>query len=246
SPSAEACGYSDRVAQLTLGNSTITTQEAANIVVAYGRWPEHLSDTDATAVDRPTQPGTSCERFYTLTSYLWTENTKGRYWKLPDALSDLGMYGQNLQFHYLVRNGWCIHVQCNATKFHQGLLLVVAIPEHKINATSVPPFEQTNPGADGREFFDPYLLDNGEALANALIYPHQWINLRSNNSATLVLPYVNAIPMDSGIRHNNWTLAVIPIQELAYATGATTSVPITITIAPMATEFNGLRTAIAQ
>ena len=31
SPSAEECGYSDRVRSMTLGNSTITTQESANV-----------------------------------------------------------------------------------------------------------------------------------------------------------------------------------------------------------------------
>nr|QGA89259.1 polyprotein [Enterovirus F] len=246
SPSAEACGYSDRVAQLTLGNSTITTQEAANIVVAYGKWPEKLSDTDATAVDRPTEPGVSAERFYTLPSVQWTTTFKGRFWKLPDALSQLGLFGQNLQFHYLYRGGWAIHVQCNATKFHQGTLLVVAIPEHKIQSHQTPDFAKTNPGEDGFEFQFPFTLEDGSALGNALIYPHQWINLRTNNSATLILPYVNALPMDSGIRHNNWTLAVIPIVDLAYADGSTTFVPITVTIAPMATEFNGLRRAVTQ
>nr|BAW98047.1 polyprotein [Enterovirus F] len=246
SPSAEACGYSDRVAQLTLGNSTITTQEAANIVVGYGRWPSSLKDTDATAVDKPTQPGVSAERFYTLPSVQWTNNFPGHYWKLPDALSELGLFGQNLQFHYLYRGGWAVHVQCNATKFHQGTLLVVAVPEHKIQSAETPTFGRTNPGEAGAPYQFPFTFEDGTALGNALIYPHQWINLRTNNSATLVLPYVNAIPMDSGIRHNNWTLSVIPLVQLEYAAGATTYVPITVTIAPMCTEYNGLRAAVTQ
>nr|5OSN_B Chain B, Capsid protein [Enterovirus E]6T40_B Chain B, VP2 [Enterovirus F]6T48_B Chain B, VP2 [Enterovirus F]6T4C_B Chain B, VP2 [Enterovirus F] len=244
--SAEACGYSDRVAQLTLGNSTITTQEAANIVVGYGRWPTSLRDTDATAVDKPTQPGVSAERFYTLPSVQWTNSFKGHYWKLPDALSELGLFGQNLQFHYLYRGGWVIHVQCNATKFHQGTLLVVATPEHKIQSAESPAFARTNPGEQGAAYQFPFTFEDGTALGNALIYPHQWVNLRTNNSATLVLPYVNALPMDSGIRHNNWTLSVIPIVPLEYAAGATTYVPITVTIAPMCTEYNGLRAAVTQ
>ncbi|EHT9680806.1 hypothetical protein KY177_005340, partial [Escherichia coli] len=86
SPSAEACGYSDRVAQLTVGNSTITTQEAANIVVGYGEWPNYCPDTDATAVDKPTRPDVSVNRFYTLSTKSWTQNSKGWYWKFPDVL----------------------------------------------------------------------------------------------------------------------------------------------------------------
>lgn len=103
SPSAEACGYSDRVAQLTLGNSSITTQEAANIVVGYGVWPRGITPIEATAVDRPTEPGTSCERFYTLQTLKWVPNWNGHYFKLPDCLNDVGMFGQNAQFHYLYR-----------------------------------------------------------------------------------------------------------------------------------------------
>lgn len=246
SPSAEACGYSDRVAQLTLGNSTITTQEAANITVAYGEWPEYLSDMDATAVDKTTQPGVACDRFYTLPGKKWENTSKGWEWKLPDALTELGVFGQNCQYHYLSRCGWSIHVQCNATKFHQGCLLVVAVPDHQLGTTYQPAFDDVMPGKIGREMKFPYTLDDGTSIANALIYPHQWINIRTNNSATLVLPYVNAIPMDSAIRHSNWSLLVIPVVPLEHATGTTPFVAITVTIAPMRSEFSGLRRAIAQ
>nr|AHA35323.1 VP4VP2 [rhinovirus B4] len=65
SPNIEACGYSDRVEQITLGNSTITTQEAANSIVAYGEWPSFLDDSDASDVNKTTKPDTSACRFYT-------------------------------------------------------------------------------------------------------------------------------------------------------------------------------------
>lgn len=91
SPSAEACGYSDRVAQLTVGNSTITTQEAANIIVGYGEWPEYCPDVDATAVDKPTRPDVSVNRFYTLSAKMWQKESKGWYWKFPDILTEKGV-----------------------------------------------------------------------------------------------------------------------------------------------------------
>ena len=56
SPSAEECGYSDRVRSITLGNSTITTQESANVVVGYGVWPDYLSDDGLRQkINRPSQ-----------------------------------------------------------------------------------------------------------------------------------------------------------------------------------------------
>nr|BBC70736.1 polyprotein [Enterovirus G] len=246
SPSAEACGYSDRVAQLTLGNSTITTQEAANITVAYGEWPSYLSDLDATAVDKTTKPGVACDRFYTLPSKKWEQNSIGWEWKLPDALTELGVFGQNSQYHFLSRCGWAIHVQANATKFHQGCLLVVAVPEHQLGSKLNPEFSTTMPGKEGRNLEYAYNFEDGTSIANSLIYPHQWINLRTNNSATLVLPYMNAVPMDSAIRHSNWSLMVMPVARLECATGTTPFVAITVTIAPMYSEFSGLRRAIVQ
>nr|QFB70730.1 polyprotein [Enterovirus D] len=250
SPSAEACGYSDRVLQLKLGNSSIVTQEAANVCCAYGEWPSYLSDKEAVAIDKPTQPETSTDRFYTLQSKKWESTSKGWWWKLPDALNQIGMFGQNVQYHYLYRSGFLVHVQCNATKFHQGALLVIAIPEHQIGkrgtGTSAS-FAEVMKGANGGEFAEPYLLDDGTSLACSLIFPHQWINLRTNNSATIILPWMNCAPMDFALRHNNWTIGVIPVCPLSGGTGNTnTYVPITISIAPMCAEYNGLRNAITQ
>nr|AQZ26614.1 polyprotein [Coxsackievirus A10]AQZ26615.1 polyprotein [Coxsackievirus A10] len=255
SPSVEACGYSDRVAQLTVGNSSITTQEAANIVLAYGEWPEYCPDTDATAVDKPTRPDVSVNRFYTLDSKMWQENSTGWYWKFPDVLNKTGVFGQNAQFHYLYRSGFCLHVQCNASKFHQGALLVAVIPEFVIagrgsntkpNEAPHPGFTTTFPGTTGATFHDPYVLDSGVPLSQALIYPHQWINLRTNNCATVIVPYINAVPFDSAINHSNFGLIVIPVSPLKYSSGATTAIPITITIAPLNSEFGGLRQAVSQ
>nr|ULF99588.1 MAG: polyprotein [Enterovirus sp.] len=246
SPSAEACGYSDRVAQLTLGNSTITSQEVANIVCAYGEWPEYCSDHDATAIDKTTKPGVASDRFYTLPSKKWESTSKGWEWKLPDALNQLGVFGQNAQFHYNYRSGWAVHVQCNATKFHQGTLLVVMVPEHQIGTQETASFARVMPGKNGADLQEPYLFEDGTSLANALIYPHQWINLRTNNSATIVYPYTNCIPMDSAIRHSNVSLMVIPVVPLRAATGTTPFVAVTVTIAPMCAEFGGLRKAVSQ
>ncbi|EHW7339926.1 capsid protein, partial [Escherichia coli] len=251
----EACGYSDRVQQITLGNSTITTQEAANAVVAYAEWPSYLSDKDASDVNKTSQPDTSVCRFYTLESKLWMTTSKGWCWKLPDALKDMGVFGQNMFFHSLGRTGYTIHVQCNATKFHSGCLLVVVVPEHQLASrtegnVSVN-YKYTHPGERGINLDDtekeggathnPVYSMNGTLVGNLLIFPHQFINLRTNNTATLIIPYINSVPMDSMTRHNNVSLLVIPIVPLAHPTGMTTTIPITVTIAPMCTEFSGIR-----
>nr|UHU35052.1 polyprotein [rhinovirus A78] len=263
SPSVEACGYSDRIIQITRGDSTITSQDIANAVVAYGVWPSYLTAKDASAIDKPTQPDTSSNRFYTLESKNWQSDSKGWWWKLPDALKDMGIFGENMFYHFLGRSGYTVHVQCNASKFHQGTLLVVAIPEHQLayigTGNVTVGYKHTHPGESGRIIAtnsvnnntrqpsdDNWLNCNGTLMGNLPIFPHQFINLRSNNSATLILPYMNAVPMDSMLRHNNWSIVIIPVCPLQSETGATGLVPITVSISPMFAEFSGARNAVVQ
>ncbi|AAQ73092.1 polyprotein [Echovirus E32] len=258
SPTAEECGYSDRVRSITLGNSTITTQECANVVVGYGEWPHYLSDKEATAEDQPTQPDVATCRFYTLDSVHWEKESAGWWWKFPEALKDMGLFGQNMYYHYLGRSGYTIHVQCNASKFHQGCLLVVCVPEAEMGCSTTTEEVIASELTKGEV---AHLFDNntvttgahkvqakvcnagmGVGVGNLTIFPHQWINLRTNNSATIVMPYINSVPMDNMFRHYNFTLMIIPFAKLDY-TAATSYVPITVTIAPMCAEYNGLRLA---
>lgn len=261
SPTVEECGYSDRVRSITLGNSTITTQESANVVVGYGVWPEYLKDDEATAQDQPTQPDVATCRFYTLESVMWEKSSAGWWWKFPDALADMGLFGQNMLYHYLGRSGYTIHVQCNASKFHQGCLLVVCVPEAEMgsaqldkalnhtklsNTEHASTFGSMNSNEAGAVQNVVHNAGMGVGVGNLTIYPHQWINLRTNNCATIVMPYINSVPMDNMFRHYNFTLMVIPFAQLDYAPSASTHVPITVTVAPMCAEYNGLRLAGKQ
>ncbi|WBO25913.1 polyprotein [Echovirus E4] len=261
SPTVEECGYSDRVRSITLGNSTITTQECANVVVAYGVWPEYLNDNEATAEDQPTQPDVATCRFYTLDSVEWQKNSPGWWWKFPDALNDMGLFGQNMLFHYLGRAGYTIHVQCNASKFHQGCLLVVCVPEAEMGCTQTDKtvnqehlsqgeramsFKTETTGEENSVQAAVWNAGLGVGAGNLTIFPHQWINLRTNNSATIVMPYINCVPMDNMFRHQNFTLMIIPFVPLDYSDGASSYVPITVTVAPMCAEYNGLRLAGKQ
>ncbi len=260
SPSAEECGYSDRVRSMTLGNSTITTQESANVVVGYGEWPSYLSDREATAEDQPTQPDVATCRFYTLESVQWEKTSPGWWWKFPEALKNMGLFGQNMHYHYLGRAGYTIHVQCNASKFHQGCLLVVCVPEAEMGCADT---DTTFPATELTTEDTPHVFTSdsitgkkvqaavcnagmGVGVGNLTIFPHQWINLRTNNSATIVIPYINSVPMDNMFRHYNFTLMIIPFAPLNFTDGATAYVPITVTIAPMYAEYNGLRLASTQ
>lgn len=233
SPTVEELGYSDRIMQITAGNSTITTQEAAQAVVAYGQWPE-VDEGVGEAIDKQTKPGPAVDRFYTLDSFLWTNTWKGTGVNLPGALTDMGMFGQNCAYHFLMKSGFCVHVQCNASKFHQGMFMVVAIPECKLDHA-----RSTGIYLLGDDDFRNY------PKAQLTIFPHQLVNLRTNNSATLVLPYMNSNPSENALSHSYWTVWVLPIVPLSYQSGATTAVPITMSISPMASSFAGLRNKVS-
>lgn len=255
SPSIEACGFSDRIKQITIGDSTITTQDTLNTVVAYGEWPQYLSDIDATSVDKPTHPETSADRFYTLDSVTWQPESLGWWWKIPDCLKEMGLFGQNMYYHAVGRSGYIIHVQCNATKFHSGCLMIAVVPEHQIayiggDNTKVK-YSQTHPGEQGHTIRasdqrgqnnpdeNPFYNLNGTLFGNIQAFPHQMINLRTNNSATIVVPYINCLPMDNMLRHNNLTLLIIPLVRLRSGATGTNTLPITVTIAPEKSEFSG-------
>nr|QUS52755.1 polyprotein [Mute swan feces associated sapelovirus 2] len=252
SPSAERCGYSDRVMQLTAGNATLITQEsAAGAVISYGQWPTY-ADSSATAIDLPTRPGPSCDRWYTLDSISWTKTGLGasgestyQYYRcpFPASVENLGVVGQNMQYHYLWRAGCAYHIQCNASKFHQGCLLVVVIPESAFQASELStgfPQKWSNPTLTNN-----LPLHMNGAIQQLTLFPHQFINLRTNNSATIVYPFTNCLPVSLSLVHNPWTLWIIPIVPLDYSTGASTKVPITISMCPMSSQFSGLRNAVA-
>ncbi|QHN64363.1 polyprotein [Sapelovirus A] len=236
-PSKEEEGYSDRIMQLTCGNTCITSQEAAQAVIAYGQWPTNKIDA-AEHLDLGTVPGTSVDRFYTFDALNWTSTNIGEWsLPLPGGLSEVGMFGQNLSFHYLYRCGFCVHVQCNASKFHQGALLVAMIPEHET------PEENPNTWSYTAKKEWTGLTYPTEQLT---LFPHQIINLRTNNCATIVYPFINSTPSDFGLAHNFVTLVVRILVPLSYNTGASTVVPITVSVAPMNSCFAGLRSAVKR
>nr|QXO14868.1 MAG: polyprotein [Anativirus sp.] len=255
-PSAEQCGYSDRIMMITAGNSSMITQEAAcGAVVAYGVTPSY-SENQGNNVDLPTRPGVSCDRFYTLDSLYWnktgisvantgtqTSHVRAKldiFW----ALQELGMFGQNCEYHYLCRTGFVVHVQVNATKFHQGCLGVYCIPEDQSwNMGTEGQITPAPPRWNARGQWQMKELSEDGDWHQWNIYPHQMINVRSNNSATIVLPYLNITPACLTKIHCPWSLNLLVLADLDYTSGAATTIPITVSIAPQYSEFAGLRAA---
>nr|QUS52757.1 polyprotein [Mute swan feces associated sapelovirus 3] len=262
SPSVEACGYSDRLMELVAGNSSIITQEAASgAVVAYGRWPK--SGEAQSSVDLATRPGASVDRFYTLDAMYWsaggiTVNSDGNSAScgqivsipLPGALTNLGAFGQMCQLHYCWRGGFVVHIQANASEFHSGCLLVVAVPEcqtggqnndTQLSVTTV----QNIVGIVGSTTDTNGTIQH-DGWSQLPLFPHQYINCRTNNSATIVVPYVNFVPSSFPKVHNIWRILVTVVTPLRFPSGGSPVIPITVSICPLESEFNGLRAAVSM
>nr|QDY92321.1 polyprotein [Red-necked stint Picornavirus B-like] len=234
---------SDRILTMIAGNSALITQEsAAGAVVAYGAEPAYLEPQHNT-VDLPTRPGPSCDRFYTLPSLTWETDSDNWVIPFPGALSNLGVFGTNLQYHYLFRAGFAVHVQCNATQFHAGCLLVAIIPECRVALET----EGDNDYIKSNFFTvaaNKSLVDN--PVNQHPIYCHQYINLRTNNSATLIYAYANVVPASCFTTHNIARIVVSVITPLQSPEGTAQVVPITVTIQPLCSQFNGLRNLVVK
>lgn len=227
-PDVEENGYSDRLFQVIAGNTGVTTQEAAaGAMVAYGEYPKYFDHPGFTN-DPGTRPGPSCDRFYEIGTGTWNvADVTGDIivsLPLPYALQDLGVFGQNLTFHAMYNCGWCLHVQCNASRFHQGCLGVFFVPGGPTESAS--------------------LIPSGYTVHQLPVFPHQYINLRTNNAATIFMPYIAANPLSYPVVEELYRVVVVVIVPLQYGSGASTALPITISAAPMCSSFYGLRNQV--
>ncbi len=253
---------SDRVDSDKAGNSATNTQSSVGRLSAYGR--AHRGEHPASCADKATDKVLAAERYYTIDIAPWTNNL-GAFSHvripLPHALAgeDGGVFGSTLRRHYLCKCGWRVQVQCNASQFHAGSLLVFLAPEfytgHSRSTAPDAPMEPTTPFSvdtswqipqatpvgyryDGR---NGYFALNHQNYWQWMVYPHQILNLRTNTTVDLEVPYVNIAPTSSWTQHANWTLVIAVLTPLQYASGSATDVQITASLQPVNPVFNGLR-----
>nr|QDY92378.1 polyprotein [Pink-eared duck picornavirus] len=225
-PNIEEDGYSDRLIQVIASNTGVTSQDAAaGIVVGYGVMPKYRDLSQSH--DKPSRPGPACDRFFNVGDLEWTaDKMTGEVLlvvELPKDLIKLGVVGQNLTYHALCRMGFAVHLQCNATRFHSGALGLFLIPEYIPNGLNLP---------------------SGWNYHQLTLFPHQLLNLRLNNSATVVVPYTPPYVASYSKAHNWVSVVVVCLAPLQYAAGATTSLPVVLSISPLKSEFMGLRNSL--
>nr|AGU38152.1 polyprotein [Encephalomyocarditis virus] len=239
---------SDRVAQDTAGNTVTNTQSTVGRLLGYG--VSHNGEHPASCADTASEKILAVERYYTFKVTDWTSTQKAFEYiriPLPHVLSGEsgGVFGAALRRHYLVKTGWRVQIQCNASQVHAGSLLVFMAPEYptldafvmdnRWSKDNLPNGTKTQTNKKG-----PFGMDH-QNYWQWTLYPHQFLNLRTNTTVDLEVPYVNIAPTSSWTQHASWTLVIAVVAPLTYSTGASTSLDITASIQPVRPVFNGLR-----
>lgn len=264
----EMTNLSDRVASDTAGNTATNTQSTVGRLFGYAM--RHKGKHPASCADKATDKVLAAERYYTIKLATWT-STQQTFdhirVPLPHALSGEGggVFGSTLRRHYLCKCGWRIQVQCNASQFHAGSLLVFMAPEFDTSSYSATtePDKQTVFNIDtnwqsyvkclrGHSYESEALQGrrplslNHQNVWQWTLYPHQILNLRTNTTCDLEVPFVNICPTASWTQHANWTLVIAVLSPLQYAAGSATDIDITVSIQPVKPVFNGLRHTVVD
>ncbi len=233
----------DRIQQESRGNTQTTTQSSVGTLVAYGRTA--VKTPVSSCADAPTMGTPSVQRNYTMVVAQWTSTQTAYQYVagcLPYCLPEAGLFRQNMDRHYTTRCGWKIQGQVNTSHFHAGCLGVFAIPEFKF------PFNESGFSGWTNKMYNNGVQQIGDVettLSGApeswTIFPHQFLNCRTNTTVDLLLPYLNFVPTSANGYHAPWTIFIMVITPLQVPTGAATVVDISMTVAPTAVQYNGLR-----
>lgn len=268
----ETTSLGDRILNERVANTAINSQQAVGRLVAYSTKSDPSPPPSCS--DEPTCGSPGSERFYTYPLVDWTTAAAASqavtFTPERRLANDTTLFGKTLRQHYLTKCGWRFQVQCNASPFHSGSLLVCAVPEFvkvKLDTDTSKngfwPIENAaaRPGSDwtnwtwtqwDRTVYEDYF--SGSPVTHrgtfqwfmcqqATAWPHQILNLRTSTSVSLEVPYVGPTPTNYPVMHASWTLVVFVLTPLQYASGASPIVPITVSVAPVNPVWNGVRHA---
>nr|2WFF_2 Chain 2, P1 [Equine rhinitis A virus]4CTF_C0 Chain C0, EQUINE RHINITIS A VIRUS [Equine rhinitis A virus]4CTF_C1 Chain C1, EQUINE RHINITIS A VIRUS [Equine rhinitis A virus]4CTF_C2 Chain C2, EQUINE RHINITIS A VIRUS [Equine rhinitis A virus]4CTF_C3 Chain C3, EQUINE RHINITIS A VIRUS [Equine rhinitis A virus]4CTF_C4 Chain C4, EQUINE RHINITIS A VIRUS [Equine rhinitis A virus]4CTF_C5 Chain C5, EQUINE RHINITIS A VIRUS [Equine rhinitis A virus]4CTF_C6 Chain C6, EQUINE RHINITIS A VIRUS [Equine rhin len=219
----ETTNIEDRIETTVVGVTIINSQGSVGTTYCYskpdGRPPSTVSDP-------VTRLGPTLSRHYTFKVGEWPHSqSHGHAWICPlpsDKLKKMGSFHEVVKAHHLVKNGWDVVVQVNASFAHSGALCVAAVPE----------YEHTHEKAlKWSELEEP-----AYTYQQLSVFPHQLLNLRTNSSVHLVMPYIGPGPTTNLTLHNPWTIVILILSEL---TGPGQTVPVTMSVAPIDAMVNG-------
>ncbi len=194
----------DRILTTRNGHTTSTTQSSVGVTYGY-----------ATAEDSSSGPNTSgletrvhqAERFFKMTLFDWVPSQEfGHMHKVVLPTDPKGVYGGLVKSYAYMRNGWDVEVTAVGNQFNGGCLLVALVPEMG--------------DINDREKYQ------------LTLYPHQFINPRTNMTAHITVPYVGVNRYDQYKQHKPWTLVVMVVAPLTVNTSGAQQIKVYANIAP--------------
>nr|QWT77162.1 polyprotein [Foot-and-mouth disease virus SAT 2] len=176
----------DRIVTTRHGTTTSTTQSSVGITYGYADADSFRPGPNTSGLETRVQ---QAERFFKEKLFDWTSDKPfGTLHVLELPKDHKGIYGSLTDAYTYMRNGWDVQVTATSTQFNGGSLLVAMVPE----LCSM---------RDREEF-------------QLSLYPHQFINPRTNTTAHIQVPYLGVNRHDQGKRHQAWSLVVMVLTPL--------------------------------
>nr|QTY32067.1 polyprotein [Foot-and-mouth disease virus SAT 2] len=176
----------DRILTTRHGTTTSTTQSSVGVTFGYADADSFRPGPNTSGLETRVQ---QAERFFKEKLFDWTSDKPfGTLYVLELPKDHKGIYGKLTDSYTYMRNGWDVQVSATSTQFNGGSLLVAMVPE----LCSI----------KHREEFQ------------LTLYPHQFINPRTNTTAHIQVPYLGVNRHDQGKRHQAWSLVVMVLTPL--------------------------------
>nr|UPO81416.1 polyprotein [Foot-and-mouth disease virus]UPO81417.1 polyprotein [Foot-and-mouth disease virus]UPO81418.1 polyprotein [Foot-and-mouth disease virus]UPO81419.1 polyprotein [Foot-and-mouth disease virus]UPO81421.1 polyprotein [Foot-and-mouth disease virus] len=176
----------DRIVTTRHGTTTSTTQSSVGITYGYADADSFRPGPNTSGLETRVE---QAERFFKEKLFDWTPDKPfGTLYVLELPKDHKGIYGSLTDAYAYMRNGWDVQVTATSTQFNGGSLLVAMVPE----LCSL---------RDREEF-------------QLSLYPHQFINPRTNTTAHIQVPYLGVNRHDQGKRHQSWSLVVMVLTPL--------------------------------
>nr|ABI93995.1 polyprotein [Foot-and-mouth disease virus Asia 1] len=194
----------DRILTTRNGHTTSTTQSSVGVTYGYAVAEDAVSGPNTSGLETRVH---QAERFFKKHLFDWTPNLAFghcHYLELPTEHK--GVYGSLMDSYANMRNGWDIEVTAVGNQFNGGCLLVALVPELK--------------SLDTRQKYQ------------LTLFPHQFINPRTNMTAHINVPSVGANRYDQYALHKPWTLVVMVVAPLTVKTGGSEQIKVYMNAAP--------------
>lgn len=262
SPKVENSSFQeDRVLTRNAGNTSINSQASEGVLHAYSK---ETDNTDPTSCgDEPSRGTAATDRGFVIQLKEWTKNQVSYDAQWVRLTTELraeqkgNVFSKNLKTHTFVKTGFEVTLQVNTSPFHCGLVGLFLVPEFTRFGPQNLEWQNLTTRlslVDNPQIYTPQNY-TGDRILNRdgsfdmadftpeqfLLFPHQFINPKDTNIATVRVPYISVAPTNDSTVHTVWTAVVMVVAPLNYYTGASPTVGMVMTITPVNSIFNGLR-----